>query len=106
MSDLKRWAKMNPTRKYLLTALATYLSLWALTWIMQPSAGLQKHIQNTEIHPPTETQFDSFSAVAPLLVFAEWRWGFGDLGQHGMKGWFIWTPFGNYTISSQETWIS
>jgi len=97
---------MKLARKNLWFIASAYFALWLFTWAMQPASGLRTHIKNTESRAPDGNQFDSFSAYAPFLVCAEWRWGVGNQGQHGMKGWFLWTPFKSYTISTRETWIS
>ena len=40
------------------------------------------------------------------VVHVEWRWGEGNLGGHGMEGWYFWSPFGSDTLSKKKTWIS
>jgi hypothetical protein len=87
-------------------AVCSYLALWTGTSAMQPSRALRDHIQRTEAFPPGDEQFDSFEAVSPFIVHVVWRWGSPGVGQHGMEGWFVSTPWGTRTLSIRETWIS
>ena len=91
-------------RKRLKFVFAAYLALWGITWLVQPSQLLE-HIRQSDEWGANGKRIHVM-VPAPFVVRLDWAWGEGNQGMHGREGWFIWTPFRSFTLSSRDTWIS
>ena len=95
------WQNVRMVVRSVQVAVGTYFLLWIFTWYFF-DGPLEKYVRkNEERHV---AKLDSATAVAPFLVHAEWRYGYGRGGVHGREGWFVWTPFGIYTVTKMDTW--
>jgi hypothetical protein len=118
MSDLKRSAKMKSPAKVLVFLGASYVGLWFATRILASDAlesQVTKQIvvsHQTRPAPdesPTggwEFKVQNIFCPAPLIFKAESDYVLTSHEGNGEAGWYVWTPWRVYTLSSHYTWIS
>ena len=100
LSD-RAWQNVRMVVRSMQVAVGIYFLLWLFTWYFF-DGPLEKYVRKNEER--YVAKLDSSTAVAPFLVHAEWRYGWGRGGVHGREGWFVWTPFGIYTVAKMDTW--
>ena len=106
-------------KKWLLSfavALVLYLGAWEAMFLWPPLRSMEAHVIAFEKAEGWDRKYVVFSDTpvidnhiaiyGPGIVRFDWAHGYGNMGMHGMRGWFVWTPFKIFTISVRETWIS
>ena len=102
LSD-QAWQNIRMVVRSVQVAVGAYFLMWIFTWYFF-EGPVEKYVRKNEARHVAK--LDSSTAVAPFLIHAEWRYGYGRGGVHGREGWFIWTPFGIYAITMTDTWVS
>jgi hypothetical protein len=101
---------MNSRRKWRIVfgVVAVYLATWIATLSLAP-AGIEANLAREEIavdptaRPPLSVVVTSSVVPAPFLVRVEWAGSRLKPYRAGWskQGWFFWTPFVVYPISSE-----
>lgn len=95
---------MSTQPKVIASIVSIYLFLWLLTWLAAPGS-LTRQVRGS-IAGGWKFDVKEVMCPAPLLFRARSDYVLTSHEGSGEEGWYIWTPWKVYTLTSHYTWIS